>query len=757
MRPRAALILIALVACDRGAQNTALDGSEQPDAGIVDDTLPDASEEPETVAPVLLRVEPTAEMWLHEPVRFVFDEPVDISAATVTATLDGAPVAATLSVIGERVVQAHLDPAVRGVGNVHVALGGSVKDKWGNVAALPLDADLTAAAWHRPAVDRGTATETPAIAAGSSYVLVAWIADGSIVASRYTGLWTNLGASMGTNVSSVTASIDAMDRPLVGWIENGAAHVSRWEANAWHELASPGAGTRIVLAGASAAVFGASAQIRTLDAADLWQPAGDFPVGALTGMPAFTGTAVGWVEGGTIRVYNNGVAMAPIDVESSTRLSLASQNGILAAAWDEFGGSSNVIVALANGTAWQRLGRMLDIDPAGNATSPAVALDGAGRPVVAWRERVEVNERGVVARWTGSTWATMGDSQWHTTGVPAAPALVLHDDAPFVATTAGGALELARWNGPATIAAGFTRASRAGCSVDPANPPSTLFATGCFSAGATPHAGLVPYDIVNELWTDGTKKRRWIGLPDGAQMTQLANDSWAAPAGTIIAKEFAVETTPGNPATRRPVETRLLVNTGGAWTGFSYQWRTDGSNADLLNDGTFTKDWPLDAGGAYRHLYPSRSQCLSCHNGSMGPLLGVRPQQLTRWMDYGGAIADQMQTLAAIGVGPATNVAPYISTHDRTASWEQRTRSYMAANCQHCHNPNDIAIKDLRYTTPLAQTRLCEVIVPGAPANSVVWAKVTQRPGMPPLGTLAVDPLPGQLVGNWISGMTSCP
>jgi hypothetical protein len=47
--------------------------------------------------------------------------------------------------------------------------------------------------------------------------------------------------------------------------------------------------------------------------------------------------------------------------------------------------------------------------------------------------------------------------------------------------------------------------------------------------------------------------------------------------------------------------------------------------------------------------------------------------------------------------------------------------------------------------------------VPGAPANSVVYAKVTQRPGMPPLGTLMVDPMPGQLVGNWIAGMTSCP
>jgi hypothetical protein len=84
-------------------------------------------------------------------------------------------------------------------------------------------------------------------------------------------------------------------------------------------------------------------------------------------------------------------------------------------------------------------------------------------------------------------------------------------------------------------------------------------------------------------------------------------------------------------------------------------------------------------------------------------------------------------------------------------------RGYMAANCSHCHNPANIAIKDLRYATPLAQTNLCEVIVPGSPADSIVYQLVTSRPGMPPLGTASVDPLAQDVLGTWISGMTSCP
>ena len=762
MRPRRVLMFVALVACGHGARSGAPDASNDPDGGVLDDSLPDASEQPELVPPMLVRVEPTGDVWLHEPVRFVFDEPVDITAASVTATLDGAPVTATLSLVGDRVVAAALDPAVRGVGTVHVALGGDVRDKWGNAAVLPIEAERTAPAWQRPAIDRGPAAESPALAMGSNYLLVAWIVGPSVVVSRYTGAWTSLGGALGTAATSASAGVDAMDRPLVAWIEGGVAHVSRWESAAWTALPSPGTGSHVILAGASVAVIGATAQVRTLTANDTWQAAGDFAVGGtIVGMPAFTGTAVGWIEqtgGKAIRVFNNGTAMAPIAVDDTTRISLASRGTALAAAWDEYGGSFNVIAALANGTSWTRLGRMLDVDAAGNAMAPAIALDAANLPIVAWRERIEARERGVVAQWTGAAWSTLGDSQWHVaTGAPTQPSLLLHDDAPMIASAAGGAIHIARFNGPASIAAGMTRLSIAGCAMNPASPPSTLFATGCFTAGPIAHGGLVPYDIINELWTDGTKKRRWIGLPNGGTMTQAGNDSWSAPAGTIVAKEFAIETTPGNPATRKPVETRLLFNTGSGWMGFSYQWRDDGSDADLLNDGTFTKDWALDAGGSYRHLYPSRSQCLSCHHSSFGPLLGIRPQQLTRWYDYDGTIANQTQTLAAIGVGPSSSVTPYISTHDRSATWEQRSRSYMAANCAHCHNPNNIAIKDLRYTTPLSQTRLCEVIVPGAPANSVVYAKVTQRPGMPPLGTLITDPVPQQLFFNWISGMSSCP
>jgi hypothetical protein len=756
LRARSVVSCVLFIACGRGAQSNAPDGANT-DAGI------DSPDDPDFNPPKVVATEPSSELWLHEPVRFVFSEPVDIEGATATATIGGSPVGVTLALEGDRVVAVSLPSTLRGVGGVEVTLGGVIKDRGGNAAEVPIVAQLSVPAWSTPPIDRGAAVDAPALAIDQDAVVAAWLVGGQVVASRYRGAWESLGDAFASGASSVSASVDDFGTPLVAWIEGGTAHVVRMQPNGRADLGSPGTGTRVVLAGTKVAVFGATVQVRSLTAQDTWAVDADYALnGALVGEPAFTGTAVGWIDRSgsstQIRVYNNGTAMSPLTVDDATRVSLASRGNTLAMAWDEFGGSWNVAAALASGTSWSRLGRILDVDAAGNASSPAIALDSAGKPVVAWRERIEMAERGVVARWTGAAWAPMGNAQWNVApSVPSRPALVLRDDVPAIASIAGATLHVTRFNGPNEAGPGMQRASISGCSVDPNNPPATLFATGCFSAGPTPHPGLVPYDIINELWTDGAKKRRWIGLPNGASMTVSATDAWAAPAGTIIAKEFAVETTPGNPATRKPVETRLLVQTGSGWLGFSYMWRDDGSNADLLNDGTYTKDWALAGGGTYRHLYPSRSQCLSCHENSFGPLLGIRNAQLQRWYDYNGTIADQALTLAAIGVGPQATGAPYISTHDRSATWEQRTRSYMAANCAHCHNPNHIAIKDLRITTPLAQTRLCESIQPGSPPNSVVYARVTQRPGMPPLGTLVADPLIEQTLGRWISGMTSCP
>ncbi|HSD89085.1 MAG TPA: hypothetical protein VLB44_16265, partial [Kofleriaceae bacterium] len=372
--------------------------------------------------------------------------------------------------------------------------------------------------------------------------------------------------------------------------------------------------------------------------------------------------------------------------------------------------------------------------------------------------------RGFVMRWDGMAWQTIGGDAWTNADnlIPVRAALRLwRGVVPVVAwrDTSSTTISLARFNGPGTAKHGIdSRGSLAGCSFDTSNPPATLSATGCFiiAAGiASPHPGLVPYDVNSELWSDGAIKRRWLGLASGA-LTQLANGSLDAPVGSLVIKEFGIN----DPATRTIMETRFLVRTATGWQGFSYRWRLNGTDADLLaGNSSITVTWPLAGGGTHDHTYPSRAQCQRCHNASVGQLLGVNPGQLARRFDYAGILDDQLDVLTNLGLYTgSTTVTPYPAPHDPRATLERRVRGYLAANCSHCHNPaGERNQQDFRLATPLANTGLCALITPGDPVGSTLYQRDTSRPGMPPIASDLVDPLVVDVEGAWIRSLTSCP
>ncbi|NVB85259.1 MAG: hypothetical protein HOV81_43240 [Kofleriaceae bacterium] len=764
-----------------------------------DDSAAD-DDEPDVTPPSLASVTPGADMpvWLHAPIRVTFDEPLDHVAMNVTATVGGAAVPAEVAFEAPSTLAITLAPDTRGVGPIDVSLTGSVTDLAGNAFVAPIDLTFVAPAWSTANVDRGYARTAPALAVGADgTVYAAWLvgdagARRAVVSALVGNTWQPFGAELGhDDVASVAIALDRSGAPLVAWSDDGHAHVARW-SDAWNEYTSPGAADHVALVtppnGAPLlALFGATAAAYELDGSK-WHPLGT----AITvkvpivGEPALAAgaagsPALGWVGAdGKLRVYrysSGWTAIAPLSVGPDSRLALAAHGGSLAVAYDQYAGSYGVLAAQAadGATAWTFLGRALDIDISGDAVAPAIAYDSSGAPVVAWTERVETNERGALARWDGSAWTIVGGITWldDAQAVPSRSRIALGaGDAPVVATSAGGALHLARFNGPRVAGVGLTsRVSIAGCRFDANNPPAHLSQTGCFDLSTpkqpVPHRGLIPYDVVVDLWSDGAKKRRYIGLPDNKGMTTNAGGGWDAPVGTMAIKQFDLETTPGNPATRRPIETRFWVNSAMGWRGFSYKWNEAGTDASLLPNDELTFQWQLDDGTQHTHVHPSRAQCVKCHapphspehtEGGMGPLLGVRPEQLARWYDYDGVIADQLQTLAALGVAPVSSATPFISPHQPNETVDNRVRGYMAGNCMHCHNPMHPSVWDMRYTTPFAQMNLCSDITPGNPASSGVYELVTRRPwGMPCIGTLAVDPLAKELFASWIGNMRSCP
>lgn len=318
-----------------------------------------------------------------------------------------------------------------------------------------------------------------------------------------------------------------------------------------------------------------------------------------------------------------------------------------------------------------------------------------------------------------------------------------------------------------------------------AEPPATLSATGVFTDMAllTPRAGLVPFEPTSKLWSDRALKKRWISLPNTAgvageydqpeeKILFSENGDWSFPIGTVLVKHFTLpldEGDPYNPALQKNLETRFLTHgVDGLWYGVTYKWRADDSDADLIppgdtvsydesflvtreDDTTYNQTWS----------FPSRAQCLECHQSASGDVLGVKTRQLNSVIDYpGGVTANQLATFDSLemfdqdlSLLAMSNYLKSASIDDVTASLEDRVHSYLDSNCSHCHRPGanaGLATFDARRTTPMSLTGIVngvpasgdlglsspEIVKPGDPANSVLWHRdgsVNPVDQMPPL------------------------
>lgn len=332
---------------------------------------------------------------------------------------------------------------------------------------------------------------------------------------------------------------------------------------------------------------------------------------------------------------------------------------------------------------------------------------------------------------------------------------------------------------------GDARLARLVVAPPPGEFPTRLSDSGCFAdlAALAPVPGVVPYGVNADLWTDGAIKSRQIALPPDAAITVGADGSFTFPTGTVLLKHFSFEFALGDPASRRPVETRVMVRREHGWQFHSYRWSADGSDAELLVDSA-KQTLAIDEQGAtveFEYIWPSRGNCKLCHGFGSSSALGPRLDQLNGEFDYGDASANQLQVLEQLEMfagplpGPPEALPRIPGPTDPAASLEQRSRAYLHTNCGHCHRPGGWTppelTMDLRYTTPLADTHTCGVatqyvnpwvdgelrIAPGDPDASAIWQRLHQRgPGqMPPLGTTRLDPR-ADVVRDWIAQL-QCP
>jgi uncharacterized repeat protein (TIGR03806 family) len=331
--------------------------------------------------------------------------------------------------------------------------------------------------------------------------------------------------------------------------------------------------------------------------------------------------------------------------------------------------------------------------------------------------------------------------------------------------------------------------------------PRKLSQTGLFASvkDHKPAVGVAPFSVNVEQWTDHATAERFLALP-GKSAVKMYDSPVAIPLGFysgqvffprdgVLARTVSLETERGNPRSRRRLETQILHYDGTAWRGYTYAWNDQQTDAELVpaagKDRTLSVKDSRAPGGKRRQTwhFPSRAECMTCHNPWAGHTLAFTLAQLNRKHDYGGTVDNQLRALKHAGLiqllhhdessGKATPLAklPQVrltNPQDRTADLAERARSYLHVNCSHCHQfgAGGTADLELRYGIPLERTKTLEVrpvqgtfeipgaqiLSPGDPYRSVLYYRMAKlgRGRMPHIGSEIVDERGLRLIHDWI-------
>lgn len=321
-------------------------------------------------------------------------------------------------------------------------------------------------------------------------------------------------------------------------------------------------------------------------------------------------------------------------------------------------------------------------------------------------------------------------------------------------------------------------------------PPMLLSQTGAFSdlLSLTPAPGIIPYKVNAPLWSDGAEKQRWIALPnDGVhdspeeQITFSANGNWQFPAGTVFIKHFELPIDENNPTLTKRLETRFFVITeNGGGYGVTYQWNETNTDATLLvNSVSEDIDITLANGSSAVQTwkFPSRTDCMTCHNANADFVLGVHTWQLNGDLTYPSGITDnQLSTWQHLGMftNPfdTSEISGFLQSAnigDESVDLGTRVRSYLDANCAHCHRPNGVeGAFDARFSTLLENQQILwtfgasrntpddhYIVKPLDTSESEIWIRDGSlgQQAMPPLAKKLVDEEYMAVLTEWINSL----
>ncbi len=283
--------------------------------------------------------------------------------------------------------------------------------------------------------------------------------------------------------------------------------------------------------------------------------------------------------------------------------------------------------------------------------------------------------------------------------------------------------------------------------------PSKLSETGLFAdtGKQTPAPGVLPYSIAYPAWHDGAESARWIALPGNGQLEVTPQKSWLPPDGTVLAQTLTLD--------GRRVETRLLIKQQGDWAGYTYVWNATQTDADLAaKTGADIEAQRTDFRQPWR--VPSRAECLMCHSRQAGFAIALTEPQLS--------VPGQLEHFSDLGIVKGELRSAEKRATFRSATTEDRARTYLAVNCAHCHTlyGGGNSALEFDWTTPREKMNTLDaapqhatfglanarIVAPGDMSRSILPLRVSHRGTghMPPVGSRIPDPDGTRILAEWV-------
>ncbi len=333
---------------------------------------------------------------------------------------------------------------------------------------------------------------------------------------------------------------------------------------------------------------------------------------------------------------------------------------------------------------------------------------------------------------------------------------------------------------------------------DPTKFPKTLSATGLFADVMKQQLarGVRPFTVNAPMWSDGATAERFIAVPNGEKIQhfedrqKLGYVEWLPfhlvfPKDSVLGRTLTLELQPGKP---RRIETQLLHFDGAFWQAYSYIWRDDQTDADLVPaDGAEKVFRVADKrvlGGQRDQVwnFASRTQCLTCHTPWAEVTLGFNIDQLNKVVDGRNQLAvmcesgllerrdKQKNPKPALTDAQAAKLGKLTDPHDEKANLNDRARSYLHANCSHCHRNGGGGVVQMYLTRDhdlkkgvidAAPTRGdfgmkdAKIIADGDPYRSTLLFRMAKfgKDRMPHIGAEMPDSDGLKLIREWIDGL----